>query len=72
MHPYPRAYVAGIAVPTMIVPFVVAGLPVAPTTTRPFHIEDALILVPNCGLSNVLYVCLRRMREIPIGRCLSR
>jgi hypothetical protein len=72
MHPYLRAYMSGIALPTMVVPFVLIGLSLQNSTTHAFHIEDVLVfpigLVPNAwGLWNLLYVWLRRHREIPIG-----
>jgi hypothetical protein len=72
MHPYLRAYLAGIALPTMVVPVVIAGLSLLQPTGHPFHIEDVLIfpigLVPNAwGLWNMLYIRLRRRREVPAG-----
>jgi hypothetical protein len=72
MHPYLRAYMSGIALPTMVVPVVIAGLSLQHTGAHPFHVEDVLIfpigLVPNAwGLWNMLYVRLRKRREIPAG-----
>jgi hypothetical protein len=72
MHPYLRAYLAGIALPTMVVPVVVAALSLQHPTGHSFHIEDVLIfpigLVPNAwGLWNMVYVWLRRRHEVPIG-----
>lgn len=72
MHPYLRAYLSGIALPTMVVPLVVAALSLKHPSSHPFHIEDVLIfpigLVPNAwGLWNMLYVRLRTFREIPAG-----
>jgi hypothetical protein len=72
MHPYLRAYLSGIALPTMVVPVVIAGLSLQHPGGHAFHIEDAVIfpigLVPNAwGLWNMLYVRLQRRREIPIG-----
>ena len=72
MHPYLRAYMSGIALPTMVVPVVVAALSLQHPDGHPFHIEDVLIfpigLVPNAwGLWNMLYVRLRKQREIPAG-----
>lgn len=72
MHPYLRAYLAGIALPTMVVPVVVVGLSLLQPTSHPFHIEDVLIfpigLVPNAwGLWNMLYVWLQKRREVPVG-----
>jgi hypothetical protein len=72
MHPYLRAYLSGIALPTMVVPIVVLVLSLQHPTGHSFHIEDVLIfpigLVPNAwGLWNMLYVWLRKRREIPVG-----
>ena len=72
MHPYLRAYMAGIAFPTMIVPLAVAGLSIYRTTGHPFAIEDVVVfpigLVPNAwGLWNMLYLRLRRNRDLPPG-----
>jgi hypothetical protein len=72
MHPYLRAYLAGIALPTMVMPFVVVGLSLQHPSVHDFHIEDVVIfpigLVPNAwGLWNMLYVLLRKRLEIAIG-----
>ena len=72
MHPYLRAYLAGIALPTMVVPVVVAVLSLQQPGGHAFHIEDVLIfpigLVPNAwGLWNMLYVWLQKRREVPVG-----
>jgi hypothetical protein len=72
MHPYLRAYMSGVALPTMVVPIVIAGLSLSHPTGHPFHIEDVLIfpigLVPNAwGLWNMLYVRLRRWHDVPPG-----
>jgi hypothetical protein len=72
MHPYLRAYMAGIALPTMVVPLVVVALSVLRPSGHPFHVEEVLIfpigLVPNAwGLWNMLYVRLRTRREIHPG-----
>jgi hypothetical protein len=72
MHPYLRAYLAGIALPTMVMPVVIVGLSLLQPTGHPFHIEDVLIfpigLVPNAwGLWNMLYLWLRQRRELPAG-----
>jgi hypothetical protein len=72
MHPYLRAYLAGIALPTMVVPVVIAVLSVQHPTGRPFHIEDVAIfpigLVPNAwGLWNMLFVWMRKRWRIPAG-----
>jgi hypothetical protein len=72
-HPYLRAYMAGIAIPTML--FVM--IPVVFLASHPLHhvpmpIERVLVfpatLGPNLwGLWNVLYVAVRRRRPWPIG-----
>ena len=73
MHPYLRAYMSGITLPTMIMPAVLVALSLqSSSTSHPFHIEEVLVfpmgLVPNAwGLWNVLYVWLKRQREVPIG-----
>jgi len=72
MHPYLRAYMSGIALPTMVVPVVVGALSLQHPNGHGFHLEDVVIfpigLVPNAwGLWNMLYVWLRGRRDIPIG-----
>jgi hypothetical protein len=72
MHPYLRAYMSGVALPTMVVPVVIAGLSLLHPTGHAFHIEDVLIfpigLVPIAwGLWNMLYVWLRTRWEVPAG-----
>jgi hypothetical protein len=72
MHPYLRAYMAGITVPTMVVPFILGALVLQHTSAHPYHIEDVLIfplaLVPNVwGLWNVLLLRLRKNRDVPTG-----
>jgi hypothetical protein len=72
MHPYLRAYMAGIALPTMVMPVVVAGLRVLHPVDHGFAVEELLVfpigLAPNAwGLWNVLYVWLTRHRHIPLG-----
>lgn len=72
MHPYLRAYMAGVALPTMVVPVVIVGLSLLQPTGHPFHIEDVVIfpigLVPNAwGLWNMFYVRLRTRWEVPAG-----
>ena len=72
MHPFIRAYMAGIALPTMVVPLVVATLAMAHAGGRGEDLERVLIfpvgLAPNAwGLWNIFYVWIRRHREIPIG-----
>jgi hypothetical protein len=72
MHPFLRAYLAGIALPTMVIPLVIAGLALHHPAPRPFHVEEVIIfpigLAPNAwGLWNMLYLWVRRHRELPIG-----
>ena len=72
MHPYLRAYMSGVALPTMVVPIVIAGISLAHPSGQPFRIEEVAIfpigLVPNAwGLWNMLYLTLRRRWEIPFG-----
>lgn len=72
MHPYFRAYLAGIALPTMVVPIVIAGLAIVHPTGHPFRIEEVVIfpigLIPNAwGLWNMLYVRLSSHRAISAG-----
>lgn len=72
MRLYLRAYMAGIALPTMVVPLVIAAVAMQHPSERGFHLEDVLIfpigLAPNAwGLWNALYLRLRRSREVPIG-----
>ena len=72
MHPYFRAYLAGIALPTLVIPLVIAGLTLQHSNAHPFHIEDVLIfpigLVPNAwGLWNMLHLRLRARWEVPTG-----
>jgi hypothetical protein len=72
MHPNLRAYMAGIALPTMVIPLVIAALALAHPVERSFHLVDVVIfpvgLAPNAwGLWNILYLRMRRAREVPIG-----
>ena len=72
MRPYLRAYMAGAALPTMVMPLVIVGIAVQHPTVHGFHAEDLLIfpigLVPIAwGLWNVLHVWVRRYRDVPGG-----
>ena len=72
MHPYLRAYMSGISLPTMVVPLLVAALSLRHADGQGLHLEDVAIfpigLVPNAwGLWNMLYVRLRSRWEIPAG-----
>jgi len=72
-HPYLRAYMAGVAVPTMLLLVALSGFLVARYTFQiPVPIERAIIfpmaLVPNLfGVWNIFYLWLRPHRHLPIG-----
>lgn len=72
-HPYLRAYMAGITVPTMFLLVIFAFFWVARFVYNvPVPIEHVLVfpmaLVPNLwGVWNVLYLRLRSGRRLPIG-----
>jgi hypothetical protein len=72
-HPYVRAYMAGIVVPTIVPIFFLAVFIVARLVYQfPVPIERALVfpmaLAPNLfGVWNMLYLCLHRRGYIPIG-----
>jgi hypothetical protein len=72
-HPYLRAYMAGITVPSMLLLIILGGFL---TTRYGFHvaipIERAIVfpmaLVPNIfGVWNVFYLWLRPRPHLPIG-----
>lgn len=72
-HPFLRAYMAGIAVPTMFLLVAAAVFFVARYVFQiPIPIERVIVfpmaLVPNLfGVWNILYVSLRPRRHLPIG-----
>lgn len=72
-HPYIRAYLAGIAVPTLFLLLAATGFFVARYVLDvPVPIERVIpfpmAVVPNLfGLWNILYVMLRSRRHLPIG-----
>jgi len=72
-HPYLRAYVAGIAVPTMLLLVAMSVFSVTRYVYKiPVPIERVIVfpmaLVPNLfGMWNMLYVWLRPRRHLPIG-----
>jgi hypothetical protein len=72
-HPYLRAYMAGITVPSMVLLIVLSGFVIARYTFQiPIPIERAIVfpmaLVPNIfGLWNIFYLWLRPRRHLPIG-----
>jgi len=72
-HPYLRAYMAGIVVPTMLLLVAMSVFSVVRYVYKiPIPIERVIVfpmaLVPNLfGVWNMLYVCLRPRRHLPIG-----
>jgi hypothetical protein len=72
-HPYLRAYMAGSAVPTMMLLVVLSGFLVARYAFEiPIPIERAIVfpmaLIPNIfGLWNMVYLWMRPRRHLPIG-----
>lgn len=72
-HPYLRAYMAGITVPSMMLLVVLTGFVIARYTFQiPIPIERAIVfpmaLVPNIfGAWNIFYLWLRPRRHLPIG-----
>src|SRR5687767_5900387 len=72
-HPYLRAYMAGIALPTMFLLVVIVFFVFYRfSNSVPIKIERVIIfpmaLVPNLwGLWNILYVILRSRHRLPIG-----
>ena len=72
-HPYLRAYLAGIAVPTCVLLLVLTVFIMARFVYQvPVPIERAIVfpmaLVPNIfGVWNMLYLSLHRHRYVPLG-----
>jgi hypothetical protein len=72
-HPYLRAYMAGIAVPSLFLLVVLTGFIVTRLVLQvPIPIERVIIfpmaLVPNVfGVWNIVYVLSRPHRHLPIG-----
>lgn len=72
-HPYARAYMAGIAVPTMFLLVILAGFIVLRLILQiPAPIERIIVfpmaVVPNVfGLWNMLYLKLRESWQISLG-----
>ena len=72
-HPYVRAYMGGIVVPTLFLLVMMSGYFVARFVLRvPVPIERVIVFpmaaVPNLwGLWNMLYARLRHGRHLPIG-----
>src|SRR5713226_5821727 len=72
-HPYLRAYMAGIVVPTMLLLVAMSVFSVVRYVYKiPIPIERVIVfpmaMVPNLfGVWNMLYVWLRPRRHLPIG-----
>ncbi|MGD0521745.1 MAG: hypothetical protein ABSA48_10865 [Terracidiphilus sp.] len=72
-HPYFRAYLAGIFVPTLVLPLLLTAFIVARIVLKvPVPIEQAMIfpmaVVPMLfGLWNMLYLCSHEHTQLPIG-----
>jgi hypothetical protein len=72
-HPYLRAYMAGIFLPSLLLLVLLAVFVVSRLVLQvPIPIERVIVfpmaLVPNVfGLWNILYVWLRPRRHLPIG-----
>jgi hypothetical protein len=72
-HPYLRAYLAGILVPTLVLPVILTGYIVVRLILHvPVPIERAMIfpmaVVPSLfGLWNMLFLCSRQRTHLPIG-----
>ena len=72
-HPYLRAYLAGIFVPTLVLPLILAGfITVRLVLTLPIPIERFIIfpmaVVPSLfGLWNMLYLWSHPRTNVPIG-----
>jgi len=72
-HPYLRAYMAGIVVPTVVLLLVLSGFILLRIVYQfPAPIERVMVfpmaLVPNLfGLWNMFYLWLRPHRHLPIG-----
>ena len=72
-HPYIRAYLAGIAIPTPLLLFMMTVFILARFVYNvPVPIERAvafpMAVIPNAwGLWNVLYVALQQRKHYPIG-----
>jgi len=72
-HPYLRAYMAGIVVPTIVLLFLLTGFVIARFVCQvPIPIERAMIfpmgIVPSAfGFWNIFYLWLRPRRHLPIG-----
>ena len=72
-HPYLRAFMAGIVVPTFLLLLAMTGFTIARYLCNvPLAIERLIVfpltVVPNLwGLWNIIYVALLERRQVPIG-----
>ena len=72
-HPYLRAYMAGIVVPTIVLLFLLSGFVIARFGYQvPIPVERVIIfpmgIVPSVfGLWNIFYLWLHSRRQLPIG-----
>jgi hypothetical protein len=72
-HPYLRAYLAGIFVPTLVLPLLLTAFIVVRIVLKvPVPIEQAMIfpmaIVPSLfGLWNMLWLCSHERTHLPIG-----
>jgi hypothetical protein len=72
-HPYLRAYMAGIVVPTIVLLIVLSAFVLARFVSQlPIPIERAIVfpmgIVPSLfGVWNMFYLWLRPRRHLPIG-----
>jgi hypothetical protein len=72
-HPYLRAYMAGVAVPSVFLLLVLAALCVVRLEYNPeFPVERVLVfplaLVPaGWGIWNMVYLAMRKRRYMPLG-----
>jgi len=72
-HPYLRAYLAGIAIPTVVLLVIMTGYTIIRYVYNfPIPIERVIVFpmaaVPNTwGLWNVLYVAFLEKRHVPLG-----
>ena len=72
-HPYLRAYMAGITIPTMLLLIIMSVFVLVRHVYEiPIPVERVIVfpmaIVPNLwGVWNVLYVFLRSRRHLPIG-----
>jgi hypothetical protein len=72
-HPYVRAYIAGVAVPTIFIPIAFASFFIARLVYRVDAPVERIIVFPLAfvpslwGLWNTLWVALHGRRRLPLG-----